>query len=92
VPTYLVESYLPKAASPSPSAISAVLSGSLQVRHRWSLFVPDEEIWFHVLDGSSAEVIREATLRAQLRCERISRAVLVAADESTDPTEGEEEK
>jgi hypothetical protein len=48
-------------------------------RHRWSLLLPEEEICFHVLDGESAEAVRELVVRAGLRCDRITEAVPVPA-------------
>ncbi|HYU61547.1 MAG TPA: hypothetical protein VEK39_12380 [Solirubrobacterales bacterium] len=53
---------------------------SATARHRWSLLLPDEDICLHLFDGPSAEVVREATMRAELRCQRISQVVLIGTE------------
>jgi hypothetical protein len=80
VPTYLVESYLPKLEPGAAVIVAALARGESGARHRWSLFLPEDEICFHVLDGDSEEVIREATVRAELRCQRISEVDLISAE------------
>jgi hypothetical protein len=79
MPTYLVESYLPRAEWSTAAAVAALFGSRFDTRHRWSLLLPDEDLCLHVLDGPSAEVVREATERAELRCQRISQVVLLAA-------------
>jgi hypothetical protein len=79
MPTYLVESYQPKGGT-SPATIAALLGHASDTRHRWTLLLPDEELCFHIVDGPSAEVVRDAAARAELRYERISEVVLLAAD------------
>lgn len=78
VPTYLVESYLPRAGSSAAASVAALLGTGAQ--HRWSLVLPEEDICMHVLDGPSAEVVRDAIERAELRCQRISQVVLIACE------------
>jgi hypothetical protein len=79
VPTYLVESYLPRAESSAAAAVAALLgNGSGGAQYRWSLVLPEEDICMHVLDGPSAEVVRDAIERAELSCQRISQVVLIA--------------
>ncbi len=80
MPTFLVESYLPGAESSAAATVAALVGSRSGTRHRWSLLLPEEEICFHVLEGQSAEVVREATLRAQLPCQRITEAVLISAN------------
>jgi hypothetical protein len=80
VPTYLVESYLPRAASSAAASVAALLGSGSDAQHRWSLVLPDEDICMHVLEGPSAEVVRDAIERAELRCQRISQVVLIACD------------
>jgi hypothetical protein len=80
MPTYLVESYLPRADWRTAAAVVALFGSGSETRHRWSLLLPEEDLCLHVLDGPSAEVVREATVRAELRCQRISEVVLVAAE------------
>jgi hypothetical protein len=79
MPTYLVESYLPAAESSVAATVAALVGSRSGTRHRWSLLLPDEEICFHVLEGPSAEVVREATAHAELPCQRITEAVLISA-------------
>ncbi len=86
MPTYLVESYLPRAGASAAASVAALLGSGAQ--HRWSLVLPEEDICLHVLDGPSAEVVREAAVRAELRCQRISQVVLIAAEQ---PTKGEDQ-
>jgi hypothetical protein len=78
VPTYLVESYLPQGESQAAATVAALVASGSGARHRWSLLLPEEDICLHVLDGPSAEVVRAATVRAKLRCQRISQVVLMA--------------
>jgi hypothetical protein len=80
MPTYLVESYVPKSESNLAATVAAFARSGSGARHRWSLFLPDEDICLHVLDGPSAEVVRDATVRAALRCQRISQVVLISAE------------
>jgi hypothetical protein len=78
MPTYLVESYAPN-PDKDPRRVALELRESPLARHRWSLLLPEEEICFHVLDGESAEAVRELVVRAGLRCDRITEAVPVPA-------------
>jgi len=80
MPTYLVESYQPKGGA-SPRTAAALLGQVPDTRHRWTLLLPDEGICFHILDGPSAEGVREAAALAQLRWQRISEVVLLASDQ-----------
>jgi hypothetical protein len=80
MPTYLVESYIPKAASSRAVVFAALLGTESGARHRWSVLLPEEDICLHVLDGSTAEVVRDAAVRAELRCQRISEVVLIATE------------
>jgi len=86
MPTYLVEAYLPR-SEPAAAAPAALRAGRSQVRHRWSLLLPDEEIGFHVVDGPTLEAVRKHALRARIRCQRITEAVLISA-EDIDPQGG----
>jgi len=81
VPTYLIESYLPGAEASAAATVAALAGSRSGTRHRWSLLLPEEEICFHVLEGPSAEVVRQATVRAELPCQRITEAVLISADD-----------
>jgi hypothetical protein len=81
VPTYLVESYLPRAASETAATVAALLRCGPDARFRFSVVLPDEEMCLHVLEGASVEVVRATTERAELRCERISRVVLISPED-----------
>jgi hypothetical protein len=81
MPTYLVESYLPQAASRAAAAVAALVAGDWGARHRWSLVLAEDEMCLHVLDGPSVEVVHEAAARAELRCQRISRVDLISAEQ-----------
>jgi hypothetical protein len=80
VPTYLVESYSPRFDARAIAALAARFGSGSEARHLWSLVLPEEEICLHVLDGASAEVVREATTRAELRYERISEVLLISPE------------
>jgi hypothetical protein len=81
MPTYLVESYLPKLGPGAAAIVAALTGGGSGARHRWSVFLPEDEICFHVIDGPSEEAVREAALRAELRYQRISRVLPLPANE-----------
>jgi hypothetical protein len=64
VTSFLVESYTPAAASPAQidaSARGAVTGTS--VRYVRSIFIPGDEICFHLLQATSADSV-EAVIRA----------------------------
>jgi hypothetical protein len=75
MPTYLVESY--EAQARPYAAVAALLAGGTGARHHWSLVLLEDEICLHVLDAPSAEVVRAAIVRAELRCQRISEVELI---------------
>jgi hypothetical protein len=80
MPTYLVESYVPEAESRLAATVDAFARSGSATRHRWSLFLPEEEICLHVFEGPSAEIVRDAAACAALRCQRISEVLLLSAD------------
>jgi hypothetical protein len=84
MPTFLIESYLPEQSPAAAATAAARLADDRAARCRWSLLLPQEEIAFHVVDGPSVEAVREATARARLRCQRISEAVLISAEDITE--------
>ena len=81
MPTFLVESYVAKAGSIVEAAIATRIASGSGARLRWSLLMPDDEICFHLVEGPSEDVVREAALRAELRCQRISAAVFISAED-----------
>jgi len=83
MPTYLVESYLPHAQSRAAAVTAAFCETGGEACLRWSVVLPAEDLCLHVLDGPSAEVVRDAVARTNVRCERISQVLLISPDEDT---------
>lgn len=80
--SYLVELYLPRsrqggvakdAARARAAADELVREGKL-VRYLRTIFVPQDEICFHVYEASSIDLVREAGLRAGLAFDRVVEA------------------
>src|SRR5262245_4305260 len=82
MPTFLVESYMPEAGPDAARIAAGRLGAGSNVHHRCSLVLPEEELCLHVLDGASADVVREATRHAAVRWERISEVVLITAEDA----------
>ena len=82
---YLVELYLPRrdeaaladAAMRARAASEQLTSEGRQVRYLRTIFVPQDEICFHLYEAHTADEVGEASLRAQIAYERIVRAVSV---------------
>jgi hypothetical protein len=87
---YLVELYLPRrdeaaladAAARARIASEQMASEGKRVRYLRTIFVPQDEICFHLYEAQAADVVGEASLRAQIAYERIVRAVSVDRRES----------
>jgi hypothetical protein len=85
MPSYLIESYLPRSRSAELRAVVARLrratesltAEGTQVRHVRSTFVPDDELCLHLIEAESAEAAGEASRRAGMTPERIVEAVSV---------------
>ena len=79
--SYLLEAYTPASAlleeiEARVRIAAAELSESgTPVRHVSSIFVPEDETCFHVLDGPSSEAVAEAARRAGISTPRITRAI-----------------
>jgi hypothetical protein len=90
---FLVELYLPRrneavlrdAAARARIASEQVTREGKQVRYLRTIFVPKDEICFHLYEAQAADAVGEASLRARIAYERIVRAVSVDRGES-DPT------
>ena len=86
---YLVELYLPRrdeaaladAAVRARIASEQLASEGKPVRYLRAIFVPQDEICFHLYEALTPDVVGEASLRAQIAYERIVRAVSVDRDE-----------
>jgi hypothetical protein len=95
VDQYLVELYLPRhdeatlvdAATRARIASEQVASEGKHVRYLRTIFVPQDEICFHLYEAHASDVVGEASLRARIAYERIVRAVSVDSSESQ-PTGG----
>ena len=62
--SFLVESYTPATASPADIEASARRAATgTSVRYVRSIFVPDDEICFHLLQAASADSV-DAVIRA----------------------------
>jgi hypothetical protein len=91
---YLVELYLPRRDEPAliDAAIRArvaseqVTNEGSHVRYLRTIFVPQDEICFHLYEAQAADAVGEASLRAHIAYERIVRAVSVDRSESHPPT------
>ena len=95
---YLVELYLPRrneaaladAAMRARVASEQVTSEGNHVRYLRTIFVPADEICFHLYEAQAAVVVGEASLRAGIPHERIVRAVSV--DGESRPTTRERKR
>ena len=68
--SFLVETYTPASTDPAEAETRArVAADGTRVRYARSVFVPADEICFHLLDGPSAgsvaDVVRQAGISAQ---------------------------
>ena len=87
---YLVELYLPRrdeaaladAAMRAGAACDALASEGTHVRYLRTIFVPQDEICFHLYEAQAADAVGEASLRAEIAYERIVRAVSVDRNDS----------
>ena len=66
---------LASATERAKSAAAGVGSGGVRVRCLRSIFVPEEETWFLLYEGPSAEAVRDAVDRAALPCARVMEAI-----------------
>jgi hypothetical protein len=80
MPSYLIEGYLPRTRASELTDAVARLRGAAEalsaegvpVRHVRSSFLPDDELFLHVLEADSAEVAGDATRRAGIHPERMT--------------------
>ena len=79
--SYLLEAYTPASALLAEvearvrSAAAELSEAGTPVRHVRSIFVPEDETSFHLLDGPSLEAVAEAAKRAGIARPRITEAV-----------------
>ena len=80
--TYLVESYTPPSRTPEPTtrralarAAAELVREGLQVEHRRTTFLADDDTCFYLVEAPSPEAVAELCRRAGLWHVRIVRAV-----------------
>jgi hypothetical protein len=86
MPSYLIESYLPRSHSGGLRAMverlrratESLTAEGTQVRHLRSTFVPDDELCLHLLEAESAATVGEASRRAAIEPARVVPALPVA--------------
>ena len=82
---YLVELYVPRraqatladAADRARLASEHLANEGKHVRYLRTIFIPQDEICFHLYEAQAADLVGEASLRAQIAYERIVRAVSI---------------
>jgi hypothetical protein len=90
MPSYLIESYLPRsrsdelraAVSRLRRATEALATEGVRVRHLRSTFLPDDELCLHLLEADSAETVGEASRRAAIEPARVVPALPVALSDA----------
>ena len=80
--TFVIESYMSRTGTGELDAAAARLRAAIadmpetagRVRYLRSMFVPDDEICFHVVEAPSQEVAADAARRAGLTPDRVVKA------------------
>jgi hypothetical protein len=91
---YLVESYLPAPGDDEMGKVDARMRAAADelaragaaLRFVESIFVPEDEMCLLVYEADTPELVREASLRAGIACERVLEAR--GSEESSANTEG----
>jgi len=86
MPSYLIESYLPRSRYDElPAVVSrlrhaaeTLAAEGTRVRHLRSTFVPNDELCLHLLEAESAATVGEASRRAAIEPARVVQALPVA--------------
>jgi hypothetical protein len=86
MPSYLIESYLPRSRSGELHSVVDRLQRATQsltaegrrVSHLRSTFVPNDELCLHLLEAESAATVSEASRRASIEPARVVQALTVA--------------
>jgi hypothetical protein len=86
VATFVIESYMSRTGTGELDAAAARLRAAIaempesagRVRYLRSMFVPDDEICFHVIEAPSQEVALDAARRAGLTPDRVVKAEAAA--------------
>jgi hypothetical protein len=85
MPSYLVEGYFPRSRAVELTSLIAGLrtaadeltTAGTRVRHVRSSFLPDDELFLHLVEAESAEAAGRLTERAGIAPERITESVQV---------------
>jgi hypothetical protein len=86
VATFVIESYMSRTGTGELDAAAARLRAAIaempesagRVRYLRSMFVPDDEICFHVIEAPSQQVAVDAARRAGLTPDRVVKAEAAA--------------
>ena len=90
MPSYLIESYLPRSRSGDLNAMvdrlrratEGLTAEGAHVRHVRSAFVPDDELCLHLLEAESAAIVSEASRRAAIEPARVVPALSAAPSDA----------
>jgi hypothetical protein len=85
MPSYLIESFLPRSRSGELRAVvdrlrraaESLTAEGTQVRHLRTTFVPDDELCLHLVEAATAATVGEASRRAAIEPARVVRALPV---------------
>jgi hypothetical protein len=90
MPSYLIESYLPRSRSGELRAVAdrlrrateSLTAEGARVRHLRSTFVPQDELCLHLLEADTAATVGEASRRAAIEPARVLQAVPVVPSDA----------
>jgi hypothetical protein len=90
MPSYLIESYLPRSRFDELPAVVSRLRRATEtltaegthVRHLSCTFLPTDELCLHMLEAESAATVGEAIRRAAIESARVVQALSVAATDA----------
>ena len=90
MPSYLIESYLPRSRSSELPAVVTRLRRATEtltaegthVRHLRSTFLPTDELCLHLLEAESAATVGEASRRAAIEPARVVQALAVTSTDA----------
>lgn len=91
---YLIEAYSGRvsaeearqAATRVRRAATAMRRRGVPIRHVRSIFLPEDEMWFHLFEAGSAEEVGELASRARLAYDRITRAEIQLGSQQREET------
>jgi len=85
MPSYLIESFLPRSRSGELRTVAdrlrraaeSLTAEGTQVRHLRTTFVPDDELCLHLMEAETAATVGEASRRAAIEPARVVHALPV---------------